>query len=70
MGPVNGKGFAVGAAVWVVITVIHSMSTSCAEFKDCGRGDLILNSIIAVGSLFPAWFAASFASDTPPDKKE
>ena len=70
MDPVNGKGFVVGAVVWVAITVIHSMGTSCAEFKDCGRGDLIINSIIAVGSLFPAWFAASIVSDVPPNKKE
>lgn len=68
MHPINGKGFAVGAVLWLFYIVLTSHEASCAEFRDCGSGDLILASIIAVGGLFPAWVLASLVSGVFPDK--
>ena len=69
MGPLDGKGIALAAVVWLAIVVIYSIGTTCAEFKECGRGDLVLNSFLAVGALMPAWIAGAFVTGDPPDKE-
>lgn len=70
MHPVNGKGFLAGAVAWLTYIFVASYRASCAEFKDCGAGDLMLYSLIAVGMLMPAWLLASFVSSIFPDKLE
>lgn len=70
MSPVNGKGFAAGAVAWLACMLIATWKASCAEYKGCGAGDLMISSILSAGMVLPAWMLASFVSGIFPGKEE
>lgn len=70
MKDISKMGGAVGLATWLGLVVATAFSLSCAEFKGCGRGDLVVNSLISAGMVWPAWIVAVAASCFLPDKKK
>lgn len=59
MDKLSGSGFFVAAILWLLIMFFSSGETACLN-SFCGRGDLMLASIVGVGYLVPAYLGARF----------
>lgn len=69
MRPISASGYIVGAIAWLAFAVLVAFESNCAEFGECDRIDLIMNSVISLGMLWPAWVLALIVSPDFPDKK-
>lgn len=58
----NTKGFIAMVVVWLVLIFVLASQASCGKAYSCYGGDLIINSILSVGMLAPAWFAGLLIS--------
>jgi hypothetical protein len=56
-------GLVVGAIVWSVLNVLLANQAVCIAESNCGRGDLILQGVLAVGFTVPAGFVALIVGD-------
>lgn len=66
---ISTTGFWVGVIAWVAMVFLLAMQSSCAEFKACGTGDLVMSGLLAAGMLAPAWVVAVVVSIAFPGKK-
>jgi len=61
----DAKGIIAGAVVWLVLVSVMAGEFVCAKLNVCGTDDLIMNSVIAIGFVAPAWFVAHLVSGGP-----
>ena len=55
-------GFIAAAIAWLAFAYIGANSAECAQLQTCGAGNLMSNSIIAIGMLAPAFFLGAMVS--------
>ena len=59
----NTKGRVAGVAAWIIFLLLSISSSACLKGSVCGGWDLLVQSIIAVGMLGPAWIIGCLVSD-------
>lgn len=60
--PLSMKGSLAAIVVWLGLVVVLASQTQCLKLNTCYSGDFILNSILSVGLMAPAWFVGSLFS--------
>ncbi len=66
---VGKKGFIAGLVAWFIILIWGINEYPCVSYPSCGRGDLLLHSIVSIGTIAPAYLVAISVSIFFDDKK-
>ncbi len=65
----NTKGKVAGVIAWVIFLLWGIKNSACIKAGVCGGWDLLLQSIIAVGMIGPAWIIGCVVSQIFEDQK-
>ena len=67
---ISGVGVCAGIIAWFGMNIYIISEVECVRrYYACTGSDLMLSSIMGVGMLIPAYFFASFVSDSRSHKK-